>query len=1100
MALALATAGPVTGLVDALSHRASVPSVPACLALLLSPERIDRVAEVFDGYADNTPTFWSTLEQQAVAHYAKQSDVGLGLGIWLWRWDKPFAVVEQWISETGDLNVPLQLALTLPCPALRARMWQAVGHFLSRIRWRNPEQLDAWATETVCATLTSILADPSARGRNPRAWIAHPADFEAVSHVAAKTLVMFHRAGIALDAYRDAVEQRLGDLPTATLSALVGWLDVEGIPAAPTTSAAPTFRPPTGVEQMQAPHLLVDLLWQDDPHWAELASLRLLELGPTGEVALVHGLAHPLCRDRQIVSQAVALISTQPGRNALTSAARDRSLQSAARFYLALAAAEAEVLADGAELATASLAEANEPARWLNAVGFERFLGLFGPEDEPDLALRLWTSAQYAAYRWSVRALMARTDGQEIDALRGFLRLGSERPPAIRVEVASALWARKDPFGLPILAARRIEHCLPGATTPRTPVPIPGPGIVEMARAGMLAGEAQVPSEELLNAFVEARSGGETLQRAALVLLRDCAQESTQWLALKRLPRTAAEDRTLDRLAHAVLWGREQARELLKHDMGVHFIAGDALGWTRLDERSVRVNPLPLLRGERHGFAIVQGLIIHELGHHLYNADEQGVAVWKQAREQHLSRLHNLVCDEHLERNLRARHPTYNTVLKQLAAWAFLHAQTEFDALALVRRCGHRATALIPIAMEVARAPGAVRVRGGALFRQLEHERSSFSRFVRALRMGLGNRWGDPKVGQALALFDRNFRTLDNEGLFDITRRLRDIFGHEAGIMDLLDVHDMASGDQSEGLSAGNGMVDAEVQARADEIERLQEAPSPGQSTGHPRDAINVADTLDFPTIDQVQHLVHDATAHAKLVPRVARPARRLREALLHLGLARVPVRPRIQGYRLDRARLQGALLRRDPRLLVSRRPVRTTDLFVGVCVDCSGSMARRIERAREFATLLATACRGLSSVDLRLFGFNGQMLFDAGTAERCAAHALVADGGNNDAAALWHMSKLARRSRRSAKLLVMISDGLPTQCSADALRNLVHRLERGGLACAQIAVARLVEPCFDHYLEVLDTDTDTAARQFGQIVQRLVANTLRGSGSRENA
>ena len=67
-----------------------------------------------------------------------------------------------------------------------------------------------------------------------------------------------------------------------------------------------------------------------------------------------------------------------------------------------------------------------------------------------------------------------------------------------------------------------------------------------------------------------------------------------------------------------------------------------------------------------------------------------------------------------------------------------------------------------------------------------------------------------------------------------------------------------------------------------------------------------------------------------------------------------------------------------------------------------------------------------------------------------------VPSGGNNDAAALYHAATAARQSRRKAKVLVMISDGLPTECSIDALRSLVVNLtKRRNIVCAQVAVRR---------------------------------------------
>ena len=125
--------------------------------------------------------------------------------------------------------------------------------------------------------------------------------------------------------------------------------------------------------------------------------------------------------------------------------------------------------------------------------------------------------------------------------------------------------------------------------------------------------------------------------------------------------------------------------------------------------------------------------------------------------------------------------------------------------------------------------------------------------------------------------------------------------------------------------------------------------------------------------------------------------------------------------------------------------------------------------------------------------GFTDQVIYQAGNARRPAVAAFQANGGNNDAGALAFVAAQARRSRRSARLLVMISDGLPTECSVAALRSLVARLGRERIACAQVAVRPLEEVCFPHFVEISGGDLDGAVRRFGRTVERLVRATVGG-------
>jgi cobalamin biosynthesis protein CobT len=224
----------------------------------------------------------------------------------------------------------------------------------------------------------------------------------------------------------------------------------------------------------------------------------------------------------------------------------------------------------------------------------------------------------------------------------------------------------------------------------------------------------------------------------------------------------------------------------------------------------------------------------------------------------------------------------------------------------------------------------------------------------------------------------------------------------------------------------------------------------------------------------------------------VARPAKFLRQYFKHLGLGMKPDRGRLQGRHFDRTRAKDLVLRGDPRFLISRRMDRNTDLFLGVVIDCSGSMAgESMEKARLFGTLLAEALNGQPGVDLRIFGFTDRTIYDAGTARRCAVHALYAHDGNNDSAALWHVYQVAKASKRKAKLLVMISDGLPTECTVASLKALVARLTRWKYCCAQVAVLPLDQICFPHYVLLQDRELSSAVRKFGEVIMRLVKQAL---------
>jgi hypothetical protein len=585
-------------------------------------------------------------------------------------------------------------------------------------------------------------------------------------------------------------------------------------------------------------------------------------------------------------------------------------------------------------------------------------------------------------------------------------------------------------------------------------------------------------------------------QPALAHLVTHAAGLDTRYWARDRLYATTIQGLRLARLARAFAWGVQMGHLLTGQRFGIEMLVNDVdLGYTRLRENKLFITPLPILRGERGGVEVVRGLILHEYGHHLFHKGEEAEAVWKQADEGGLGRLLNLVADEHLERNLRQRSPRYGNLLKILNAYAFQYNMRELAVTSLLRYLGPYADAILPqVPLAAARRPGNVMVASGRLLREMEGAGHSFARFVRALRMGLGNRTGDPRVAQALALFKPSFRRYAMPQLLEVARKLREIFGQEADMLDDFGLERAMSGDEAEWLGTGPNSTPQAVKDAVDGLLKAASRDGEQRSPGNVPASwgLNLRPEETFKLIDKVIPVPHDPGRHAGYAQRVARAARLLRRYFQDLGLGIRPQRGRLQGRLLDRTRTRDLVLKNDPRILISRKVERVTDLFLGVAIDCSGSMAgNKLEQAKLFGTLLAEALKGQRGVDLRVIGFTDRAIYDAGNARLCGVHDLKALDGNNDAAALWHAYRLARASKRKARLLVMISDGLPTECSVAALKALVARLTRWNYCCAQVAVQPLEQICFPHYVLLVDQDFDAAVRRFGQVVMRLVRQAL---------
>jgi Mg-chelatase subunit ChlD len=540
-----------------------------------------------------------------------------------------------------------------------------------------------------------------------------------------------------------------------------------------------------------------------------------------------------------------------------------------------------------------------------------------------------------------------------------------------------------------------------------------------------------------------------------------------------------------------------RGRELTGDIYGIHMTAKrEDWGHTRMTSRALHVTPLPILRGDRHGRDIVEGLILHEIGHHVWHRGKAAAKVWKRANKAGLFPLLNLVADEHLERNLRSIAAEFGDRIKRLDAYAFQHAAREIGVDRVLGMLLGAAVEVLPgLDLAVAYSEDSVRVDSGRILAELDRRGHPFARFVRALRMGLGNRSGDPRVEAGLALFRGGFRANDMAGLYEVTLKLAEIFGSDVVLCNGFGGHESIEWDDRDADIHGDGISDADVQR---EVERILEAPrgGPHAGGGGPRRLqINVGGDASYKKIDTIQPLTPQPAVHKAEAGMVSRHALRLRDTLTRLGLARVPTRGRLRGHAFDRTRARAVVLRGDPRMLVSRETRVMADLFLGVVIDCSGSMTGdNIARAKRFGVLVAEAARGLPGVDARFFGFTDRVIYEAGDAQRCAVTSLQANGGNNDAAALDHVAQVAAKSMRRAKLLVMVSDGLPTECSVAALKGVVHQLSRRyAMCCAQVAVRELDERCFPHYVVLDDANLDLSVRRFGDLIGRLVGRAITG-------
>ncbi len=1100
-ALEPAMAAPSAGLCQALAARTAEPCLPACAALLACVDPIDQVARQLDRFAGGRhgPATFDEALDNAAAAWLRTDELPPLAHARLWRWEAHQVALGKWVDSVGGLRVACDLADTLPGRVARETLWHGLSELTMFWRFRDPGRISAHGLDAVIEVAR---------------FCAERVDQDIGRHAARLLVALVEVGAVSAITAREGLLDRAADADAPTREYLSRLVRLEGLPTPP-----PVERPPTParelIDAIRASDSLDELaVWCADPRPAvvEEAALRLVLLGDVGQghLAALLPTLDVLPAPLPILAS-IALWESPAAVAAARALADTAALPPAWQFHLCLglcARGDSDMLprALAALRVPAPPPPDGEPAprSWFRRDDWTQLTRVAHPLI---CALAAVESPHHHAYQPALHLLLERTEPPEVaDALRRYLELDGVRPQVGRVTVAARLafhW--DDVTGLPILLDELatsadeldVKHypwltaLLPGAVATL---------LDGLTGAALLGGHGVCTEKRLMAVLAYLRTEGSVTVAQVAPIYRRVLEEGSTAAARRACASFASEasraDERLLRVAETFAWGVRRGVELTGKLYRIHMTGAEReLGHTRLDGTRIFVTPLPMLREEMYGRDVVEGLILHELGHHVYHTGEGAPQIWKQAENQGLFPLLNLVADEHLERNLRAVEPAYGDRLKRLGAYAFQHAAQEI-AVPVLLGClrGATARALIGGELEVAFDEAALRVRRGAVLSALDHAGHPLARFCRALRLGLGNRHGDPLVARALAMCG-GIRRLDMAGLWALTRALAELFGSAAAVAQVFGGPEGMSFGERESDVFGAGIDDEILQREVERILDPRQRKSDGKrEQGPPHLAINVNEAERFDPIRRIERVRGDDEAHRHLAHGVARHASRLRVYLDELGLRWLPVRARLAGRALDRTRLRALVTRNDPRLLVARTPVRRTDLFLGTVIDCSGSMqaGQNIERAKRFAVLIAEAVRPINGVEARFFGFTDSVIYDAGDARDCAVTALQAGGGNNDAAALYHAATAAAASQRRAKVIVMISDGLPTECSVAALRGLVKTLtRRKGIICAQVAVRKLEEVCFPHYVVLDDDNVDLAVARFGRMIADLARRGL---------
>ncbi|TNE43278.1 MAG: VWA domain-containing protein [Deltaproteobacteria bacterium] len=527
-----------------------------------------------------------------------------------------------------------------------------------------------------------------------------------------------------------------------------------------------------------------------------------------------------------------------------------------------------------------------------------------------------------------------------------------------------------------------------------------------------------------------------------------------------------------------------------------------------------------------NGEEVMRGTALYKIGHYLCNEGERGFKTMTGiAKSEGIKDTYDLIAKERVDRNLRSRRTEWRIPLDHVASYAFAKnvyrvsisdlatlAEMSVEDVTNAIKTGELPGRLLPPSKT--RNVQLVSLRDRDLLR-IPNALPPMMAFVWCLLCGFeAQHHPNPKVGEALALIPSNLRTLPHSKVLQVSREVAELLGK-----DEQNKQDMQNMQQKLGncSAAAQRMMNNNLRRLGQsgflpewlEQQVNQQGPNPSMNVQcrkrrqvvHQRpprsmqklaggQTLNLGPELDYPKLSHERSLTYNRETHSQVVATIRKHIRRMRSYFERLGQRTIDEYAMRRGHRIDMQMARKSSLTRSPNLLVHTTDEIHANLYLGVLIDRSGSMdGEKLERAKRFGALVTESARGLRGISGHINAFDDDTFIYLGDFQRNGVAQLDSGGANNDAAALERAAELALSSRKKNRLLVMISDGSPTECSVESLKQLVEKLKRDyGIVCAQVAVESLPEIAFPHYIDLSEYNVEEAVTRFGSMLMKLTS------------
>lgn len=251
-----------------------------------------------------------------------------------------------------------------------------------------------------------------------------------------------------------------------------------------------------------------------------------------------------------------------------------------------------------------------------------------------------------------------------------------------------------------------------------------------------------------------------------------------------------------------------------------------------------------------------------------------------------------------------------------------------------------------------------------------------------------------------------------------------------------------------------------------------------------------------FLHVNNIQPTDADVNSLAERMPEIRALGQLLRPLFANCGRGGVDKEGEPEGFDLiDEVELA---LMGESSVFVNDDQIPRASVDIQVALDCSGSMAsatkslgpgEKFVLGKIFAMVIEHAVTNLPGVSAHFWGFNDKTIFDCGVAGEGRISGLTISGGNNDSAMLWHMAQHSARSGKDIKLLLMLSDGQPSECSWLSLKNLVLRFEQEGMVPWNFGLDHISVSAFERYFtDLVGQSMSEAVLTMGQTLAQITA------------